>query len=112
LLRSCHFTNPLTILGTTAGPPVLSDKHLPPAHRKLRGTNRRRPLYCALEFTGFERKYELYDYDRLLLIARPTPELTENVQSFLASSDAPGELNKNIVEVNYTGRDANRWVVS
>jgi hypothetical protein len=65
-----------------------------------------------LDFTRFERKYELYEYDGLLFIARPTPELTKSVQSFLASSDAPGKLNGNTIEVNYSGRDADRWVVS
>jgi hypothetical protein len=31
---------------------------------------------------------------------------------FVASSDAPAKIASNTIEVNYSGRDANRWIVS
>jgi len=69
------------------------------------------PLYCALDFTNLEHQYELYDYDGMLFIDRPTPEIAEKIRSLLVTS-APAEIDSNTIEVNYSGRDANRWVVS
>jgi hypothetical protein len=50
-----------------------------PLHDRLPEVGRR-PLYCALDLTSFERQHELYDYNRLLFIDRPTSEITENVR--------------------------------
>jgi hypothetical protein len=66
-----------------------------------------------LKSADYERQYELYEYDGLLFL---TGELSDKaiaaLQSSATTSEAPVvDVHANMIEITYSGRDSNRWVV-
>ena len=66
-----------------------------------------------MKSSDYERQYELYDYDGLLFL---TGELADksiaDLHSFAATSEIRlFNIHANTIEITYSGRDTNRWVV-